>query len=179
MTMALVTSKDTEFVQFLLNATQTGKTRWEPTAQPDEFTTTFRGSYTVSVSKPGSSAQLVLADTSDQRLLVLTESDLGDVAILYEYVRRTSLQVDYVIDQIITADDLVVIEAKYGVRDHRVDVTAALNAKIAAGKLHIYVGNQLAGDPAPNTEKDLVVKYKYKGQELEKTAVEGGTLVLP
>jgi hypothetical protein len=75
--------------------------------------------------------------------------------------------------------DLVVIEAGYGVRDHRADVTARLNAAITDGKLHIFVGNQLAGDPCPNTPKDLVVRYRYKSQELEKTVIEGADLDLP
>lgn len=75
--------------------------------------------------------------------------------------------------------DLVVLEAGYGARDHRIDVTAQLNAAIADSKLHIYVGNQLAGDPCPNTPKNLVVRYRYKNQEIEKTVIEGTDLELP
>jgi len=51
--------------------------------------------------------------------------------------------------------DLLVIDAAYGIQDHRVDVTAQLNALIADGKLHGYVGNQLAGDPMPEYSEKL------------------------
>jgi predicted nucleotide-binding protein len=75
--------------------------------------------------------------------------------------------------------DLVIIEAAYGIQDHRVNVTTQLNAAIKDNKLHIYVGNQLAGDPCPNMPKNLVVKYRCNNKELEKTVDEGGTLDLP
>jgi hypothetical protein len=74
---------------------------------------------------------------------------------------------------------LLVTDAAYGVQDHRVEVTAQLNALIADGKLHTYVGNQLAGDPAPNTPKNLIVKYRHKNKVFEKTLNEGETLDLP
>ena len=75
--------------------------------------------------------------------------------------------------------DLLVMEAFYGVGDHQADVTARLNAAIAEDRLHIYAGNQLAGDPAPNTPKELSVKYRYRGQEQTKTVNEGTDLDLP
>ena len=50
---------------------------------------------------------------------------------------------------------------------------------IIDGKIHTYVGNQLAGDPCPNISKNLIVKYRYKNQELTKTLAEGVTLDLP
>lgn len=70
-------------------------------------------------------------------------------------------------------------DAAYGIQDHRVEVTAQLNALVVDDKIHTYVGNQLAGDPCPNTPKNLVVKYKYKNQEFEKIFNEGETLDLP
>jgi len=75
--------------------------------------------------------------------------------------------------------DLVVTKGEYGARDHRYDVTAQLNALITNGKLHAYVGNQLAGDPCPNIPKNLIVRYRYRNQELEKTVEEGADLNLP
>jgi hypothetical protein len=49
------------------------------------------------------------------------------------------------------------------------------------GKLHVYVGNQLAGDPAPNTPKELTVTYStdQNGFILGKVVPEGQTLDLP
>jgi class 3 adenylate cyclase len=76
-------------------------------------------------------------------------------------------------------DDLLITDAGYGIRDHRVDVTKQLNAAIVQSRLHILVGNQISGDPAPGIVKDLVVRYKYRGQELHKTVQEGGDLDLP
>ncbi|HEU0048183.1 MAG TPA: DUF3395 domain-containing protein, partial [Nitrososphaera sp.] len=75
--------------------------------------------------------------------------------------------------------DLVIIEGRYGTRDHRVDVVKQLNSAITDDNLHIYVGNQLAGDPCPNAPKDLFVRYRYKNREFEKTINEGADLDLP
>lgn len=75
--------------------------------------------------------------------------------------------------------DLVITEAHYGSRDHRINVTKRLVDAIVDGKLHIYVGNQLGGDPCPNVPKDLIVRYRYKNEEREKTVAEGEDLDLP
>jgi len=75
--------------------------------------------------------------------------------------------------------DLLIVEARYGGRDHRVDVTRQLNDAIVDSKLHIFAGNQLAGDPCPNVPKDLKVSYRYKNQELQKVVEEGKDLDLP
>jgi hypothetical protein len=77
------------------------------------------------------------------------------------------------------ATDLIILEAQYGCEGHRLDVARQLNDLIEDGKLHVYVGNQLAGDPCPNTSKNLILKYKYKEQRLEATVNEGATLDLP
>lgn len=76
--------------------------------------------------------------------------------------------------------NLVIIEALYGLRDHRVNVAHKLNSLIQNDKLHVYVGNQLAGtDPCPNVKKDLRVKYRFKGDERALTVTEGDDLTLP
>ena len=77
------------------------------------------------------------------------------------------------------ATGLIVLDAQYGCQDHRLDVTRQLNDAIENGMLHIYVGNQLAGDPCPNTPKNIELKYKYKQQTFETTVKEGATLDLP
>lgn len=75
--------------------------------------------------------------------------------------------------------DLVVIAANYGCGDHRVDVVKQLNDAIIDDKLHVFAGNQLAGDPCPNVSKDLWVSWQYKDQKFNRTVKEGETLNLP
>jgi hypothetical protein len=75
--------------------------------------------------------------------------------------------------------DLIILEARYGARDHRIDVSDALKYASNNGRLHVFVGNQLGGDPCPNVPKDLIVKYMFKGQEFTKAIVEGSDLDLP
>lgn len=79
----------------------------------------------------------------------------------------------------IQVGDLVILEATYGARDHRINVTQKLNTAVIDGKLHTYVGNQLGGDPCPNTAKQLAVRYKYKDKEYEKVVAEGTDINLP
>lgn len=75
--------------------------------------------------------------------------------------------------------DLLIIEGRYGYEDHRVDVTKQLNDAIVDKKLHIFVGNQLAGDPCPNVPKNVIVRYTYKNQILLRVVKEGNSLDLP
>src|SRR5207253_1882364 len=44
-------------------------------------------------------------------------------------------------------NSLFIQTAFYGIKDHRVDVTEQIRAAVKDGKLHIYAGNQIAGDP--------------------------------
>lgn len=60
---------------------------------------------------------------------------------------------------------LRILEALYGARDHRVNVAHKLNSLVERGRLHVYMGNQLAGDPCPGTVKDVLVRYLHKGVE--------------
>lgn len=74
---------------------------------------------------------------------------------------------------------LIILEALYGARDHRVNVARKLNSMIRNGELHVYVGNQLGGDPCPNTAKDIVVRYRYEGREERLVVPEKKDLILP
>src|ERR1051325_4885182 len=75
---------------------------------------------------------------------------------------------------------LVIITALYGLRDHRVNVARRLNSYIKDGRLHVYVGNQLVGaDPFPNSRKDLIVEYTFKGARGTAIVAEGDDLTLP
>lgn len=84
---------------------------------------------------------------------------------------------------------LVIRRAVYGdipdgplqvpVNTNTVDVTAALRQRIRDGRLVIRVGNEIAGDPAPNIRKQLCVEYTVDGMPGELTLGENALLELP
>jgi hypothetical protein len=106
--------------------------------------------------------------------------------------RQNSLTVEQIVDQLRTNSlppaqqpewqvpgDLVILKALYGVDKKRINVTDQLNGAIGATALHMRVGNELGGDPCPNSAKDLIVTYRYKNQEHQITVMEGADLNLP
>jgi len=106
---------------------------------------------------------------------------------------RTSLTIDQIVDRLRTESlamtpqpppaairaRLVVVKALYGYEGTRVDVTDHLNKAIRDGRLRIHVGNQIAGDPCPGSQKNVVVTYRYGDQEPTQTFAEGTDLDLP
>ncbi|MBK5294186.1 MAG: hypothetical protein JJE04_21220 [Acidobacteriia bacterium] len=100
--------------------------------------------------------------------------------------RSPSPSVEQIIDRlkkkslgVTEANDLYIIAAGYGAGNSRREVAKQLNDVIVDNKLHILVGNQIAGDPCPKVYKNLVVKYRYKGREHTKTFNESDDLDLP
>ncbi len=75
--------------------------------------------------------------------------------------------------------DLEIIEATYGARDRHIDVTSKLRSLIDRGRLHVYVGNQLGGDPVKHVRKDLVVRYRHGGTTRSIRVQERDYLILP
>ena len=103
----MATTRDREFIKFLLSETQQGKIKWEPTATDDQFTASFKGKYKIFVDKfiPEDSNPyyvMKLVDVRDQELLSMTDSDMPGVEVrwLFEHARRRSLNVDTAIDEI-------------------------------------------------------------------------------
>ncbi len=106
---------------------------------------------------------------------------------------RSSLTIDQIVDRLRTESlainqplshqpvtkRLVIVKALYGHRDTRVDVTDQLNRAIRGDRLHVHVGNQLAGDPCPDIQKDVVVTYRYGDEEPTQSFLEGTDLDLP
>lgn len=75
-------------------------------------------------------------------------------------------------------------KAPYGASGSFVDLAAVLTKRIVKDHLQVTVANELAieagsKDPCEGTVKTLVVYYSLDGQNKEKTATEGQTLVLP
>src|SRR5579862_912189 len=178
MVKAMPTDKDIQFVQFLLDSTRSGKIQWQPSAEQDQFTTTLKQKYTAYVTKRGIAVTLLLTDSAGQELVAVDSLTYPPVEGLFEFVRREALDVDSVLDQIMQGG-LVITSAKYGCGDHRLDVSRELNDAIKNDKLHVVVGNQLAGDPCPNVAKDLLLGYKFGDKTFQRTAREGETLDLP
>lgn len=59
------------------------------------------------------------------------------------------------------------------------DVTAAVRGRVQDNALKVTAGNALAGDPAPNTHKQLQVEYSLNGTAHRQTAREEETLQIP
>jgi hypothetical protein len=116
----MATEKDNQFVQYLLDATDTGKIKWEPAAEPDRFVSSFKGKYSIMVDKsePRDEAPfyyIKLTDEADQELLTVDAEENPRVKALFYLARRRSLNVDSAIDEImgsapgpspITEDDI-------------------------------------------------------------------------
>ena len=80
--------------------------------------------------------------------------------------------------------ELKVLKAEYGAFDDEVDpeckdVTAQVKASVKAGSRKIRAGNELAGDPAPNVEKELKIDYLLNGEAKSVRVGEHQTAEVP
>jgi hypothetical protein len=102
------TRKDYDFLQFVINGTESGKVRWEPTAERDQYAASFKGKYTVIVDRGviQSTGQpfywMALKDTDDRELLKITEEESALIPDLFHKAARASLNVDAAIDEIMS-----------------------------------------------------------------------------
>ncbi len=110
--------KDTQFVQQLIEATKQGRVSWEPTARIDEFTTSFRGRFAVTVSRPSPGVYVLrMADEADREMLKVERLELDEqgrelaywqlgnlppINELFELARRAGLHVDEALNEILT-----------------------------------------------------------------------------
>lgn len=78
-------------------------------------------------------------------------------------------------------DPLMITKATYG--DHEqgkaADFTAKVQAKVSEGKLRLVVWNDLFGDPAEGTRKELRVEFTLNGNPGSLKVAEGETLLIP
>lgn len=75
---------------------------------------------------------------------------------------------------------LKVLDAQYGAAGKFYEVADLLNDRVAADRLELLVSNEnMGGDPAFNTEKQLSIEYWFSGKKLSKTIKEGEMLILP
>lgn len=75
---------------------------------------------------------------------------------------------------------LHVLEATFGLRDQRVDVTEVLNELIDNDKLRLVANKDFLGvDPAPGEFKELIIRYTFNGEEHERTFISRDKVRLP
>jgi len=97
----MLTNKDIEFVQYLLQSTQEGKIRWEPTATTNEFVSSLKGKYKVILKQISSTRYMSMLDTEDRQLLSVGSDEYGPVWDLFDTARRVAYDVDSAIDEIL------------------------------------------------------------------------------
>jgi len=104
----MYSEKDLQLVEQLTEATNSGRITWEPTATLDEFTTSFRGKYSVIVANQGSLYSFRMLDDAGREMLKeeydsgLEFNRQGDlIRRLFELARRTALRVDRAVDEIL------------------------------------------------------------------------------
>ena len=74
---------------------------------------------------------------------------------------------------------LTIHSARYGARGQYVYVRSVLAAQLSGGRIQVYAGNQLAGDPCPGVVKELVVDYSFGNERHTRNVQEGDILSLP
>ena len=111
----MANEKDLQLVQQLIEATQQGRIRWDPTARLDEFTSSFKGRFSIVVGKPSEDQYVFrMLDESEREMLNIEYEDShqvlqqytpeGACAVvmqLFEAARRQALHVNEAIDDIL------------------------------------------------------------------------------
>jgi hypothetical protein len=103
--LTMATEKDRALVDFLIRETDGGQIQWEPTAYPDQFTTSFKGKYNVTINKSGTGEDIDywvrLTDTQDREILQLWDVEvMRKLRDLFKKVQRAAFNVDSAIDDI-------------------------------------------------------------------------------
>ena len=76
-------------------------------------------------------------------------------------------------------DVLTIHSAQYGAGNNQIDVTAKVAECMSKGRLEIYAGNHLGGDPSPENRKNLTVEYTFQGERRTRSVPEREKLSLP
>ena len=108
----MASQKDVMLLAQLIEATKQGRVSWQPTANFDEFTTSFRGRFSVVVSRSRDGFLLRMFDESDREMVRLDEdaywletllgaNERVELHELFELARRSALNVDQAIDDVL------------------------------------------------------------------------------
>jgi hypothetical protein len=108
----MATEKDIALIDYLLTRTEGGTIQWEPTAVREQFTTSFKGKYSVLIDKNVDEEDdgaehywLTLKDSDDRELLKVWSNEVPvKLRTMYQLAQRQSLNVDTAIDEIITSE---------------------------------------------------------------------------
>jgi len=101
----MVSEKDRQFLDYLANATDAGKIRWQPTASDDQYTASLRGKYNIVLGRNRNGFSLRMTNEQDQEMLSLTDDDDVRVTRIFTAARRVALDVDSAIDEILRGED--------------------------------------------------------------------------
>ena len=75
---------------------------------------------------------------------------------------------------------VTILEAYYGAQGRRNNVIGLLNSAMRNDRVNLRVNNaSMGGDPYPGPDKELYVRYSYRGREYESTTREGLFVTLP
>jgi hypothetical protein len=99
----MITEKDSRFLDYLLNATDEGKIRWQPTAADDQFTASLKGKYNVVTGTGRGGRWLRMSNDREQVMLFISNDDdpASRIEAIFDAARRDALDVDTAIDEII------------------------------------------------------------------------------
>jgi hypothetical protein len=104
--MIMLSGKDNEFLNYLRDASEAGKIRWQPTAGENQFTASLKGKYNVVTGTDDDGPWLKMTNEQDQMMLFIHANDdpADRVGRIFIAARRISLDVDSAIDDIIAGE---------------------------------------------------------------------------
>jgi hypothetical protein len=102
----MVSAKDSEFLNYVRDASEAGKIRWQPTASDNQFTASLRGKYNVVTGTDHDGSWLKMTNDQDQMMLFIHANDdpADRVERIFIAARRAGLDVDAAIDDIISGE---------------------------------------------------------------------------
>jgi hypothetical protein len=69
---------------------------------------------------------------------------------------------------------LMIVSAKYGANNSFLDLTEKLKKMIEGNSLTITASNDISGDPILGVPKELIVEYRYYGEEIKSISIKEG-----
>ncbi len=102
----MLSAKDNDFLNYLRDASEAGKIRWQPTAGESQFTASLKGKYNVVTGTDHDGPWLKMTNEQDQMMLFIhANDDAADrVERIFVAARRVGLDVDAAIDDIISGE---------------------------------------------------------------------------